>query len=101
MLCRITDMHNKEVINVSDGTRLGCVDDVEVDTCNAQLVSIVIHGRPKCMGLMGHEEDIIIGWKDIEVIGEETILVKFCRPSCCEPKRRRGHGILEGIFGGR
>ncbi len=101
MLCRITDMHNKEVINVSDGTRLGCVDDVEVDTCSAQLVSIVIHGRPKCMGLMGHEEDIIIGWKDIEVIGEETILVKFSRPPCCEPKRRRGHSIMEGIFGGR
>lgn len=33
MLCRITDMHSKEVINVCDGTRLGCVDDVEVDTC--------------------------------------------------------------------
>ena len=35
-------MHNKEVINVHDGRRLGCVDDVEVDTCTAQLVSIVI-----------------------------------------------------------
>ena len=22
------------------------------------LVAIVIHGRPKCMGLMGHEDDI-------------------------------------------
>ena len=31
MLCRITDMHDKEVINVCDGTRLGCVDDVEVE----------------------------------------------------------------------
>ena len=47
MFCRVTDMHNKEVINVHDGRRLGCVDDVEVDTCTAQLVSIVIHGRPK------------------------------------------------------
>ena len=71
MLCRITDMHSKEVINVCDGTRLGCVDDVEVDTCTAQLVAIVIHGRPKCMGLMGHEDDIVIGWKEIEVIGRK------------------------------
>ncbi len=47
MFCRITDMHDKEVINVCDGTRIGCVDDVEVDTCTAQLVSIVVHGRPK------------------------------------------------------
>ena len=94
MLCRITDMHSKEVINVCDGTRLGCVDDVEVDTCTAQLVAIVIHGRPKCMGLMGHEDDI-------EVIGEETILLNHTMP-CCEPRKckKRG-GIMDGIFGGR
>ena len=101
MLCRITDMHSKEVINVCDGTRLGCVDDVEVDTCTAQLVAIVIHGRPKCMGLMGHEDDIVIEWKEIEVIGEETILVNHTMP-CCEPRKckKRG-GIMDGIFGGR
>ena len=98
MLCRITDMHDKEVINVCDGTRLGCVDDVEVDTCTAQLVAIVIHGRSKCMGLMGHEEDIVIGWKEIEVIGEETILVNHPMPPCgCGPHNKRA-GILNGIF---
>jgi YlmC/YmxH family sporulation protein len=101
MLCRITDMHDKEVINVCDGTRLGCVDDVEVDTCTAQLVAIVIHGRSKCMGLMGHEEDIVIGWKEIEVIGEETILVNHPMPPCgCGPHNKRP-SILGGIFGGR
>lgn len=98
MLCRITDMHNKEVINVCDGTRIGCVDDVEVDTCTAQLLAIVIHGRPKCMGFMGHEDDIIISWKEIEVIGEETILVNHSLP-CCPPKSRRKGSILGGIFG--
>ena len=32
MICRITEMHNKEVINVCDGTRLGPVDDLPEDT---------------------------------------------------------------------
>ena len=100
MFCRITDMHNKEVINVSDGCRLGCVDDVEVDTCTAQLVAIVIHGRPKCIGLFGHEDDIVISWKEIEVIGEDTILVSH--QACgCDTRRRKCGGILSGIFGGR
>ncbi len=83
MLCKITDMHDKEVINVCDGSRLGCVDDVEVDTCTAQLCAIVIHGRPKLLGFAGHEEDLIIPWKDIEIIGEETILVN--RPAAFAP----------------
>ena len=88
MICRITNMHDKEVINVCDGSRLGCVDDVEIDTCSAQLCAIVIHGRPKAMGLMGHEEDLVIPWKQIEIIGEETILVS--RPiaeGACAVKR--------------
>lgn len=98
MIARITDMHDKEVINVCDGTRLGYVDDVEVDTCTAQIVSIVIFGHNKCFGLFGREADIVIHWKDIEVIGEETVLVNFkCPPDCCcSPKK--GPQILGGLF---
>ena len=101
MFCRITDMHDKEVINICDGTRIGCVDDVEVDTCTAQLVSIIVHGRPKCMGLLGHDEDSVISWKEIEVIGDETILVNHPMPPCCPGPRPRKGGILGGIFGGK
>ena len=97
MIARITDMHNKEVINVEDGTRLGFVDDVEVDTCTAQLVAIVIYGRSKFPLFFKPEPDIIIHWKDIEVIGEETVLVNFrSTPGTCPPKR--GPQILGGLF---
>lgn len=102
MFCRITDMHDKEVINICDGMRLGCVDDVEVDTCTAQLTAIVIYGKPKFFGLLGHEEDIVICWKEIEVIGEQTILVNhqmpICQPNFCGRRKRRSN-ILNGIFG--
>lgn len=39
------------------------------------LSALVIPGRPRALGLFGHEEDIIIPWSEIEVIGQETILV--------------------------
>ena len=101
MFCRITDMHDKEVINVCDGTRLGVVDDVEVDTCTAQLVALVIYGHSKCFGILGHDEDIVIPWKDIRVIGEHTILVDSpTGAGCCDARRkRRNNSILAGIFG--
>ena len=83
MVCRIVDMRNKDVINIHDGTRLGCVSDVEVDTCTAKLTAIIIYGRPKLFGLFGHEDDCVICWEDIEVIGEDTILVN-CKPHRCE-----------------
>ena len=82
MITRITDMHEKEVINICDGTRLGYVDDVEVDTCTAQIVSIVICGHNRLFGALGRDPDIVIHWKDIEVVGEETILVNFQWKRC-------------------
>ena len=96
MFCRITELHNKEVINICDGMRLGCVDDVEVDTHTAQLTAIVLHGRPKMLGIMGCEEDIVIPWKEIEVIGGETVLVN--RPGLCKEPKPRG-GMYRGLFG--
>jgi len=94
--CRIEDMQNKEVICIKDGTKLGCVCDVEIDVCSGKLAAIVVYGRSKCFGLLGREEDCVINWCDIEVIGEDTILV------CCDPPKihpRSGEGFLNKIFG--
>lgn len=85
--CRTTDMRHKEVINVKDGTRLGCVNDVEIDIKCARLVSIIIYGKPKLFGLFGRCEDIIIKWENVEIVGEDTILVDFCQPY--RKKRRK------------
>ena len=43
--CRIVDLRHKQVVNVKDGTCLGCVDDMEIDMATAKLVSIIIYGR--------------------------------------------------------
>lgn len=98
MNARISDMHEKEVINICDGTRLGFVDDLEVDTCTAQITALIIRGSSRLFGLMGRESDIVIQWKDIEVIGDETILVNFaCPPGGCKTTPKGAH-ILGGLF---
>lgn len=75
MVCRIVELRHKEVINSSNGCRIGFVDDVEVDTVTSQIKSIVVFGRPKCFGLFGRNEDVVVPWGDICLIGEDTILV--------------------------
>ena len=76
MTCSIAELRNKEVICKLNGTRIGNVDDVELDVNSGRLVSIVIYGKGKVMGLFGKSEDFIIPWDDIDVIGDDTILVK-------------------------
>lgn len=83
MICCFSDLRCKEVINVSTGAKLGFVDDVEIDTVEARVCALIVYGRAKFFGLFGREDDIIIRWKDIQTIGQDTILVCFD-----EPRRR-------------
>jgi YlmC/YmxH family sporulation protein len=93
LVCGITDLRRKEVINVRDGLRIGFVSDVEVDLCNARLVAIIIYGKLKFFGLLGREEDIIIRWEYVEVIGKDTILVNFY-----QTKEKHRKNILSRFF---
>ncbi len=98
MGCSVTEMRCKEVINNADGCRLGYVNDVEIDVCNGKIVAIIIYGSSKFFGIFGRNPDIRICWEDICVIGEDTVLVKYCPPKeqICKPKRR-GH-MFDGWF---
>ena len=91
-LCKLEDLRNKDVINLKNGARIGSVDDVVINIECATVVSLLIYGRRKCFGLLGRESDVIISWKDISVIGEDTVLVCLeggNSPSCgCKKKGR-------------
>ena len=74
--CSVADLRSKEVINVADGSRIGCVTDVEIDTCTGCLVSIIVFCGHGICGFLGRGEEIVICFKNIVVIGDDTILVR-------------------------
>ncbi|MCH3973362.1 MAG: YlmC/YmxH family sporulation protein [Oscillospiraceae bacterium] len=80
MHSRVYDLHRKEVINIRDGVRLGNVGDVEIDTVTASVAALVIYGRLRFFGLFGREDDRMIPWADIRLIGEDIILVDTLFP---------------------
>jgi len=86
MICKVSELKHKEIINARDGCRMGFVDDIEIDTKNACILSLVIYGKWRCFGLLGRGEDVIIRLDCIELIGEDTILVNYNVPS--RPKKR-------------
>ncbi len=87
MVCTLSELRNKEVINARTGLKLGYVDDIEFDSVTGNILSIIIFGRPRAFGLMGRDQDIIIKCEDIEIIGEDTILVKFSDTAICTKSR--------------
>jgi len=77
VVCSLSDLRNKEVINIKNGAKLGFVDDVEINTVDASVLALIVYGRPRFFGIFGRDDDIVIKCKDIDLIGEDTILVSF------------------------
>ena len=75
MIYSLSELREKEVISLSDGEKLGFVDDMEFDAESSALTSLVIWGRPRLFGLFGRGEDMIIPVTRISLIGKDTILI--------------------------
>ena len=86
MQCRIADLRNKEVVNVADGNRLGCVEDVLVDTCSGRVLALVVPGPCRLLGLFFPGDDYIIRWESVRRIGEDLILIDV-KGDCERAKR--------------
>jgi YlmC/YmxH family sporulation protein len=72
---------------VSDGRRLGLVEDVELDLKTGKIDALVIPGRRSFLGFFGGSQDVVIHWGQIQKIGEDVILVqveKFLDPTSPE-----------------
>ncbi len=74
---RMEELRRKDVINMYNGGYLGRVGDLEFDMDRADMTDLVIYGRLRWFGLLGRDDDIVIKWEDIEVIGEDSILVRY------------------------
>ena len=73
--CRYTDLRCKEVINVCDGCRLGCVCDVEVELPEGRVCAIWVPGPWRWLGLFGHDGYYRIPWSCIRRAGDDIILI--------------------------
>lgn len=74
-MIKASDLREKEVINVRDGTRLGLIEDVEVDLKKGIIESIIVPGTGSIFSLFNKNNDYIINWRNIIRIGSDVILV--------------------------
>ncbi|MCD8108172.1 MAG: YlmC/YmxH family sporulation protein [Oscillospiraceae bacterium] len=75
MTCTLTELKRKELIETKTGTMLGKISDVEIDTDDASIVSVIVYGRPRLFGILGRDSDMIIRYTDIDLVGRDTVLI--------------------------
>ena len=86
---RLTQLQCKEVICVSDGRRLGFIEDVEVEIPEGTIHAILVPGSGKGLGLMGRKDDLRIPWHCIRRIGPDIVLVEADPEACRVPRPKQ------------
>ena len=76
-MARISDMRQKEVINIYDGRRFGFICDVEFSIEDGHIESIIVPSEAKLLGIVSKSNGVSIPWNAIKKIGDDIVLVDF------------------------
>ena len=71
---RLSELQNKDVINVGDGKNMGNTIDIVINY-DGKMQSMIVEPS-RGVSIFTSREDIEIKWQQIEKIGEDVILVK-------------------------
>lgn len=70
----LSELQNKDIINIKDGKKIGNIIDVIVNT-EGQMISLLIQKNKFNINIFKGNNDEEIKWNQIKKIGEDVILV--------------------------
>ena len=84
------ELKGKEVINITDGKKLGRIIDIVFDTSCGRVLGIVVPAYNKSWNIFKASDDIFIPFACICKFGEDAILVKIFLPDAvCKTKKAK------------
>lgn len=77
-MIKISDFQSKDVINMTDGKRLGKISDLELDLTQGRVRALIVPGSGRFFGIFGGgANEVVIPWSNIVKIGVDVILVRL------------------------
>lgn len=71
---RLSDLQNKDIVNMRDGKKVGNIIDVVIDN-SGNMESLIVQ-RTKFMNVFSSSGEFEVKWNQIKKIGEDVILVE-------------------------
>jgi YlmC/YmxH family sporulation protein len=81
MVFKASELAQRDIINLIDGSKLGTVKDVHIDAATGRVLALVLSGERKYFGLLDAGRDTVISWENIKKIGVHAVLVEVDNPS--------------------
>ena len=74
---RLSELQNKNLVNVSNGKNIGNIIDVNIDYQSGNIKSFLIESKGSILTFLNKDNDMEVKWNDIQKIGEDVILVNM------------------------
>ena len=74
---RLSELQNKNLVNVSNGKNIGNIIDVNIDYQSGNIKSFIIESKGSILTFLNKDNDMEVKWNDIQKIGEDVILVNM------------------------
>lgn len=73
---RLSDLQHKDVINVLDGSKIGNIIDIKIDS-QGNMEGLIVEKSKFLVSMFTNKSEIEVKWGQIEKIGEDVILVNI------------------------
>lgn len=73
---RLSEIQNKDVINIDDGKKIGNIIDINIDM-EGVLNSLIVEKSKFIISKFSNNGEIEVKWSNIKKIGEDVILVNL------------------------
>ena len=72
---RLSDLQNKDGVDVVSGEKIGNVVDAEISKETGNILKVIVYDRRGFIGMIRGKEEVLISWQQIKKIGSDVILV--------------------------
>lgn len=73
---RLSDLQKKDVVNVTDGSKIGNIIDIKLDN-QGNMAGFIVEKSKFIISMFTSSNEVEIKWSQIEKIGEDVILVSI------------------------
>ncbi|WP_148867017.1 YlmC/YmxH family sporulation protein [Thermosediminibacter litoriperuensis] len=84
-MIKASDLRQREIINITDGKKLGFISDLDIDVEEGRIRAIIVPAPAKILSVFGKGGDYVIPWEKIKKIGSDVILIELS--DFAEPKK--------------
>lgn len=75
MSAKISDLQERQIVNIADGKCLGNIRDIELNILKGTIQALVLPGTGGLRGFLQNQGEILIPWQKVVRIGVDVVLI--------------------------